>query len=396
MKKRWIAIAVAALSVLSLAGCNKLNVNAHNLTDYSENVTVGDYKGLKIEVEKVEVTDKEVQAEIDKCLNAKTTYEQVTDRVVADKDSIVMDFTGYYIKDDGTKGEKFERGEATNYDYTIGGSFIESLNDQLIGLECGKEVDLKCKFPDDYSNSSELAGKDVIFTVKVHYIKGKPIVPEWNDEFVKDYTKNLENKFETAADFESYLRKQLEDEAEKQVASNYEALLWQTIIDNSEIKEYPKEAYDKLYDMYLDQVNYYIDLYAQYMGAERDEFLKSYGEMFFGVKDEDGVKEMAKGYAETELDSVMIAVEISKKEGITVPKEEYESLASNIVKEGGFDSQEKLEENVGINYLMETFIMDKVTVWLKEHNEQVMVDAVTPSETDAANQTEAQTETSAQ
>ena len=221
MKRKFIAALLVGVMAVSLAGCGKDKSkntdkepetkelqyyelggkNYVELPDYSQYVQVGEYKGYEIPVDAPDSVEKQLQAYKDNVLSQNATYgDNITNRVVADTDEINLDFAGTY------NGKAFEGGTSTNYKYKIHGGFIESLDSQLVGLECGKEYVLKCKFPDDYKTNKELAGKDVEFTIKVNYIYGEKTIPEWNDSFVAKLTSN---KFTTVDDFEKELLKSI-------------------------------------------------------------------------------------------------------------------------------------------------------------------------------------------
>ncbi len=377
MRKKLIAAALMGVMVLSLAACRKIddNKNAVELTDYSEYVTLGDYSGLDIEVASADVTDAQVQDAIDSTIEAGTEPEHITDRVVADKDTINLDYTGKL------DGEAFDNGSATGTEYTIGGGFIPSLNDQLIGLECGKEYDLNVKFPDEYTNNPDLAGKDTVFTVKVNYICGEDIVPEWTDDFINTYT---EGKYTTTADYEAYIREQLKQNNENTQLNNYHAALWAAIIDNADIKSYPEDKVNESYEQYYSYYKSQYESMAQYYGMEYDALLEMYN-----LTDED-LQTQCRESAEQELEYVMFACLIAEKEGITVNEDEYQSMAESAATAYTYTDTDTFIEQYGEDYVMESFIFQKVSDWLYEQNKMVVSDA-TEADTTAADETETTT-----
>ena len=185
--------------------------------------------------------------------------DNITDRVVADTDEINLDFAGTY------NGKAFDGGTSTNYKYKIHGGFIESLDSQLVGLECGKEYVLKCKFPDDYKTNKELAGKDVEFKIKVNYIYGEKTIPEWNDSFVAKLTSN---KFTTVDDFEKELKTEIQAQNEYSLKKTYSSGLWSKILDSSKINGYPedklKSAADDYFSKYQEQYKKYAEKYSKH------------------------------------------------------------------------------------------------------------------------------------
>lgn len=385
MKMRRIALLLAGVAATGMifAGCNsKKEKGALSLTDYSEYVTLGDYTGLEVEVTvSAEVTDKQLQAEIDSILDIYTTQEEIKEGTVKDKDKINLDYTGYL------DGEAFEGGstEGKGTDYTIGGNYIKDLNDQLIGLEVGKEYDLECTFPEDYGKE-DLNGKTVIFKVKVNCIYGKDIVPAWDDELVKKYTSG---DYTSVTEFEKDLKDSLAKQNLEDQAQAYEYALWATIIENCKISGYPEDTLKVLSDDYY---NYYKDYYtyiASYYGITYEEYLKQ-----FDVTDEI-VKEDCLASAKSEMDYMMVASEIAKIEKISISEKEYSTEISSIIEEFSYESEDKFLEsyaNHPENYLYESFIFDKVTDYLKEKNTMVYVEA-TDDATTGATTTTAATET---
>ncbi|MDF2486627.1 MAG: trigger factor, partial [Herbinix sp.] len=146
-------------------------------------IKLGQYKGIEVTVTKLEVTDANVDTAIQEDLTAHTTNEEITDRTdVQNGDIANIDYEG--LKD----GVAFEGGTATATDLTIGSNqFIPGFEEKLIGTKVGDKVEIELTFPEDYSNSPELAGQDVVFKVTVNAIK-KEVVPELNLEYVQANT----------------------------------------------------------------------------------------------------------------------------------------------------------------------------------------------------------------
>ena len=183
-------------------------------------VTLGEYKGLKVDKTSIEVTaeevDKEIEAERER--NARTI--EVTDWAVADKDMVTLDFEGF------VDGEAFEGGKGTDYPLTIGsGAFIPGFEEQLVGAEIDKELDVNVTFPTDYQ-AADLAGKDAVFKCTVHAIKAKEL-PELDDEFasevsecdtLEEYKVEVENKIKERKESEAKQKK--EDQAVDKAIEN--------------------------------------------------------------------------------------------------------------------------------------------------------------------------------
>ena len=160
-------------------------------------VTLGDYKGVEVEKTPVEVSEEEVDKEVDKERENNSRTIEVDDRAVEKGDMIKLNFEGFV---DGTP---FEGGKAEDYSLTIGsGSFIPGFEDQLIGAKIGEEVEVNVTFPEEY-HAAELKGKPAVFKCTVNEIKVKEL-PEADDEFAKDVS-----EFDTLAEYKDDIRAKL-------------------------------------------------------------------------------------------------------------------------------------------------------------------------------------------
>ena len=170
-------------------------------------VTLGEYKGIQVEKAPVEVTDEEIQAEVDKEREANSRTVTVEDRAVQKGDIATIDFEGF------VDGVAFDGGKGENYDLEIGSNtFIPGFEDQLVGAEIGKELDVNVTFPEEYG-AKELAGKAAVFKCKVNGIKVKEL-PEADDEFAQEVS-----EFDTLdaykEDIKANLLKKKEEEAKR-------------------------------------------------------------------------------------------------------------------------------------------------------------------------------------
>ena len=160
-------------------------------------VKLGKYKGVKVEKADITVTDEEVDAEINKERENNARNIEVTDRAVKDGDITTLDFEGF------VDGVAFEGGKGENYPLTIGsGAFIPGFEEQLIGAEIGKEVEVNVTFPEDYQ-AEDLKGKAAVFKCTVKEIKEKQL-PELDDEFASEVS-----EFETLAEYKADVKGKL-------------------------------------------------------------------------------------------------------------------------------------------------------------------------------------------
>ena len=171
-------------------------------------VTLGEYKGLKVDKVSTRVTAKEVDAKLEEEQKKNATTITVEDRAVQDGDEIVLDFEGF------VNGVAFEGGKGENYPLTIGsGSFIPGFEEQLIGAEAEKEVEVNVTFPEEY-HSEELAGKEATFKCTVHEIKVKEL-PELDDDFAAEVSE-FDTLEEYKADIKAKIKEQKQAEGNRQ------------------------------------------------------------------------------------------------------------------------------------------------------------------------------------
>ena len=244
--------------VMDIVEVGKDGLTFTALVSVRPEVKLGQYKGLQAPKTYNEVTDADIDNELEPYIKRATRLVSV-ERPIAMGDTAVIDFEGF---DDG---KPFEGGKGTDYSLEIGsGSFVPGFEDQLIGLSVGDEKDLDITFPEDYVK--DLAGKPVVFHVKVKEVKESQI-PEVDDEFAKDVS-----EFETLADFKKDLGEKLKERRETQAQDAFESAVLEQLIDNMEA-----EVPDGMVETQLDKV---MDEYAMRMqsqGMSMNDYLKMMG-----------------------------------------------------------------------------------------------------------------------
>ena len=187
-------------------------------------VKLGEYKGIKIEKIEREVTEEEILAEINRERNKNARNITIEDRPVKDGDMTVIDFEGF------VDGEAFEGGKGENYPLTIGsGAFIPGFEEQLVGAEIGKEVEVKVTFPEEYQ-AEELQGKEAVFKCTVHEIKEKEL-PELDDEFASEVS-----EFDTLEEYKEDVKKNLTEKKVKDAETARENAAVEAAVKASEIE----------------------------------------------------------------------------------------------------------------------------------------------------------------
>lgn len=264
-------------------------------------VKLGKYKGVKIDKADTEVTDEEVDAEINKERENNARNIEVTDRPVKDGDMTVLDFEGF------VDGEAFEGGKGENYPLTIGsGAFIPGFEEQLVGAELNKEVEVNVTFPEDYQ-AAELQGKPAVFKCTVKEIKEKEL-PELDDEFASEVS-----EFETLAEYKADVKDKLTEKKVKDAEEAKEAAVIEAIVGDSEI-EIPEPMLET-------QQRQMVDEFAQRMqmqGLSMEQYFQFTGATY------DKMMEQVKPQAERRIRSRLVLEAIAKAEKIEAGEEEYE------------------------------------------------------------------------
>ena len=233
-------------------------------------VELGQYKGVEVDKQDTEVTDKDIEDELKKVQEQNARKVEVTDRAVKDGDETVIDFDGF------VDGKEFEGGKGTDYPLTIGShSFIPGFEDQMIGMEIGSEKDINVTFPEDY-HAEELKGKPAVFKVTVKKITEKQL-PELTDEFASDVS-----DFETLDEYKNDLKNQISKRKEDAARSSKETQAMAKITADAKM-DIPKAMIDtqceRMGDDFaqrLSQQGISIDQYYKYTGLTPDKLLEQF------------------------------------------------------------------------------------------------------------------------
>lgn len=187
-------------------------------------VTLGKYKGVKVDKIDIDVTEDEVNAEIDKEREKNSRTVDITDRVVKNGDIATIDFEGF------VDGVAFEGGKGEDYPLTIGsGAFIPGFEEALIGAEVGKETDVNVTFPEDYQ-AAELAGKAAVFKCTVKKLQEKQL-PDLDDDFVSE----VSEESDTVDEYKAEVKKKLSDKKAADAKSAKEDAVIDAIIEDAKM-----------------------------------------------------------------------------------------------------------------------------------------------------------------
>ena len=288
-------------------------------------VTLGDYKGLKVDKVSTRVTQKEVDEEIEKERERNARTIEVTDRAVQDKDEVTLDFEGF------VDGVAFEGGKGEDYPLTIGsGSFIPGFEEQLIGAEIDKEVEVNVTFPKEY-HSEELAGKDATFKCTVHTIKAKEL-PELDDEFASEVS-----ECETMDAYRAEVKKNIKERKERTGKEKKENQAVDQAIENAQM-DIPEAMIEF-------QVRQMADDFArriQQQGLTVEQYFQ-----FTGMTAEKMMEEM-RPQAEKSIKTRLVLEAIVKAENIEVSDERVEEELTKMAAAYQMEV-EKLKEFMGEN-----------------------------------------------
>ena len=275
-------------------------------TDVYPEVTLGDYKGLKVEKAEATVTDEQVQAELDRMAQNVASTETV-ERAAEMGDTANIDFEGF------DNGVPFDGGKGDNFDLKLGsGSFVPGFEEQVVGMAAGDEKDINITFPEDYH--ADLAGKAVVFHVKVNKVTVTN-TPAQDDEFAKDVS-----EFETLEELKADIRAKALESAQKQIDSAFEQACVDKAAENATV-EMPASLIEMELDTQMERFAYQL----QMSGYSVDQYAKMMG------GDMATMRNAFRPAAEKQAKVNVTLAKIVEAEGITVTDEdmaaEYESMA---------------------------------------------------------------------
>lgn len=317
-----------------------------SVKDIDKYITIGEYKGLELQNTVDVVTDEDVEAQVENELQGRA--EEVTDKdeTVQTGDLVTIDFVG--TKD----GEVFDGGSGNNYDLTIGeGGMIDGFEDGIIGMKKGETKELPLTFPEDYF-AEEMAGQDVVFKITLQKFRR---APELTDEWA---AKNTD--FTTAEEFKENCRSELEKNAEEYAKYQMYSDAWNTVLQSSEIIEFPEEEIENSIAEFKRQ----IEVYAKQANMELEDFVESQGYT------EESFEAECRQYAEYKVKQNLIIQGIMDAEGLSLDDKECLEIQDELIKEYGAKDladlidqygQVSVDESIGL-LRVEQFIVDQAKV----------------------------------
>ena len=322
---------LVARPTLSIDEINEEKVILKFICAVKPEVKLGEYKNLPVKKKATRVTQKEIDAEVERLRERYADMEIKEDGAVENGDTAVIDFEGF--KDDVA----FEGGKGEDYPLEIGsGSFIPGFEEQLIGMSKGESRDINVTFPENYG-AADLAGQPAVFKVTVKDIKCK-VLPEANDELVKEAKiKDVE----TLEDYRAYMKKSLSENKERENEENFTNELLTKIVENAEV-----EIPDAMIDSETDQM---VNEFKQRLSAQGFTL-----EQFAAVtgQDEEIIRGEMRKDAEKKVNVRLVLEAIAEAEDLTVSDEDIDAELQGIADQYGMPLEQvkQLISNDAVSY----------------------------------------------
>lgn len=354
MKKKILAITLSLCTAFSMVACSdgkdtgSTETTAAGTVKTEGKITLGEYKGIKVDASLKEVSEEDIQAYLDSVLESLATEEEVTEGVVFAADDIAkLDYTCTI------DGKEYKTATGAKISISEDGFDVDGFTDSIIGKTAGDEYEITLKLADDFGDK-EVAGKDATFKIKLT-AKVNIIIPEFTDALVAENFEYL--KLSTMDDMLEYLERDLRI---NQVYSD----IWSNVIaKEANVESYDSEELASLTEKYAESQEYML---YYYYGYDLESYLEE-----SGTTEEEFMASMEEA-AKSELKMTMIVREIAAAENITVTEEVYNEVMLKFAKSYGYDTVEELvkayegqmtEEDFNaavLQFLVEEFVCENV------------------------------------
>ncbi len=364
MKKKLAVLSAALMGVTLLSGCGAGSYSTR-LPDYSDYVTLGSYENLEYVPQVTEITDEDVQAELDSFVEGLSTEKEITDRGAEIGDNINVDYVG------SVDGVEFEGGSTggEGTDLILGESgYIDGFDDQMVGMKVGETKDINVTFPDPYENNPDLAGKDAVFVTTMNSISVTE-TPELTDQLVVDNT-----DCDTIDAYKEQIRTSLKaDAAEEDADADTDSLL-SAAAANATFSAYPEDEIKSLIDDTIAQIK----SQASSFGLDYATFIM----YFYGSETEEDFETYLADSAKEYMRQRMVACAIAREEKIKVTEDEIKEYVNTLMEEYELESTEEVYESYTDEDLEYMLLVEKVGELLKKTAVQVepTTEEVTDSE----------------
>jgi trigger factor len=348
------AILAGILSAIMTIGLTGAAFASDEVAYEDENLELGLYEGLVYSAVLDEITDEDVQEYIDGLLELYSYPEKILEGKAAEGDTVNIDYKGTL------DGVEFDGGSAEDASVTIGsGTYLEDFEKGLIGMTPGETKDVNVKFPEDY-HSEDLAGKDAVFAITLNYICGEDVIPELNDDFVKENSDDAETVDEYVKNIREELEKNAESEFETQkeneILQAFDKIYKVVKVDEEKVKQDVQE----LVDTYKS--------YAEMYGMEYADFLAQAG--FDEATFEEDVKEQAEAFEA----QVLALKKVAELEKIEATDEAIDEYLAELAELYGYDSVDDLKAefedqgtDVYSDQMREQILLVLARKWLVDH-----------------------------
>lgn len=393
MKKivKVLAVLMALTLCVTLTACGNKQGNGDAAVNYSlglttdghfegitakDYVALGQYTGITYDEEAVTVKEEDIQSKIDSIMSGHSYKTEVTDRAVADGDTLNIDYVG---KVDGVEFE----GGSTNgagAEVTIGvTSYIDDFLEQLIGHEPGETFDIEVTFPDPYENNSDLAGKDAVFTVTINKII-ETHTYELTDDFVATNLKD-EYGYTSVQNMKETIAKDLRD------SQVYTAMM-KTVLANCPVSEVPQKLVDNEITNVIKQLKFTALQYS--MDAST---LLTY---YYGVDSEEAFRTAYEEEIRETISQYMVMMAIAEDADLFATEEDVKEYFKS---EMDVEDYSEYVAQYGYGYIYRAVTFDKVGHFLQEKNPAPdytdINDVIVPAAAEDAPTTEENTDTPA-
>lgn len=330
-----------SLEVLSIDKAEGVEIKAVCIT--KPEIEIADYKGIKAPKKVSEITDEDIDKQIEMIRKKNARIVSVTDRPAEMNDEVIIDFEGFF------GDEAFDGGKGEDHPLRLGsGQFIPGFEDQIVGHNIGDEFDVNVTFPEDYQ-MTDYAGKDAVFKTKLKAISYEEL-PEIDDDLVKDAT-----EFDTVEEYKNDIRTKLEEAAVNQAEASFENAVMEKLIEKVDapvpncMYEHRIDALINNFNQQLRQQGMDLKLYFQYTGMDMDSFRETYRDR-----------------AESEVKLRLALEKIAELEDIEVSEEEINNGLSEIAAANEMDV-ETVKRFINVSEYSEDLKVQKAVDLVKEN-----------------------------
>ena len=311
-------------------------------------VTLGEYKGLTVEKYTEVVDEARIEKELNQARERSARFVEAGEGVEAKLgDFATIDFTGF------VDGKEFDGGKAEDYRLELGShSFIDTFEDQIVGMKVGEERDINVTFPEDYP-AEELKAKPAVFKIVLKKLENKEL-PELDDDFASNIS-----EFETLEDYKADLRKHMQESVNERIKRENENRLIAKVVENASV-EIPAVLIERQLDMFIRD----FEMRLSYQGLKIADYCK-----FTNTTEED-LRASYKPQAENAVKTRLCLEKLMAVEGIIVTDEELDNrLAKDAEKyKTTIEKYKKTINDSNLAYIKNDMLMDKVIDFLTKNN----------------------------